>query len=55
MVADRKMTRFDHAVMHELAALVFLDVVDLKHAVAADDLAVVGDLAAHLGIHDGLI
>ena len=55
MVADRKMTRFDHAIMHELAALVFLDVVDLKHAVAADDFAVVGDLAAHLGIHDGLI
>ena len=55
MVTDREMTRFDHAVVHELAALVFLDVVDLEHAVAADDLTVVGDLAAHLGIHYSLI
>ena len=41
--------------MHELAALVLLDVRDLKHGLAAADDARIADLAAHFGIERRLV
>ena len=43
------------AVMHELAALVLQDVGDLKLGLTCGDHAVVGHLAAHLGVEGGLV
>ena len=46
----------DHlAVMHELAALILLDVVDLKFCIAAGDHAVICYLTAHFRIEGGLV
>ena len=45
----------DLAAVHELAALVLLDVRDLKDALAAADHARVADLAAHFGVERGLV
>ena len=46
----------DHlAVMHELAALILLDVVDLKFCIAAGDHTVICYLTAHFRIEGGLV
>jgi len=46
----------DHlAVVHELAALVLLDVIDLKSGIAAGDDAVVGHLTAHFSVERRLV
>ena len=54
-VAELEAAGDDLAAVHELAALVLLDVGDLKDALAAADHAHVADLAAHFGIEWGLV
>ena len=54
-VAELEAAGDDLAGMHILAALVLLHVGNFKFCVAAGDDAVVGDLAAHLGVERGLV
>ena len=55
LVAQLDRAGNDLAIVHELAALVLLNIRDLKHAVRAGNYAVVGHLTAHLGVHRRLV
>ena len=55
LIAQLQAAGFQHAVVHNLAALVLLDVIHVKAPVGAFDAAVVRHLAAHLGVHGGLV
>ena len=54
-VAHRKVPGDHHAGVQHLAGLVFLHVPDLKNRVLEDQQAVIGALAAHLGIEGRLV
>ena len=54
-VAQLQVPGEELAVVHELAALVFQDVVDLETGLADAQRAVVTHLAAHLGVENGLV
>ena len=54
-VAELETAVDDLTCVHELAALVLLDVRDLKHGLAAADDARIADLAAHFGIERSLV
>ncbi len=52
LIADLEVAGLDYAVVQVLAALILLNVGNLKNGLAAGNSSVVGDLAAHLGIHN---
>ena len=54
-VAELDLSALDKAVVHELAALVLLDVIHSDAGAFGTDEAVVRDLTAHLGVHGCLI
>ena len=54
-VADRERAGDELAVVHELAALVLLNIRHGKLRVARENHALIGDLATHLRVERGLV